>query len=332
MSNIIDRYVYAVVSRLPQAKRQDIEKELRSILQDMMEARGGETEENARQAVEELGNPAKLAEKYLDRPRYVISPRIYDTYVLVLKIVLFAVTIGVVVSAIVSAATSSVSGMGGEALGKGIGSFIVELCGGLLTGFAWVTIAFWLMERYQLKVELNMEKEWSAKDLGEIPAKQAVLKWGDSLASIIFSTVVLLIVVFIPYVIAAYLSHNGTLEVVTVFNIDVLQQRMGLLVAAYALGILREVAKLIAGRWSAQLGVLSAAVSLLCMGLMLGVFADLAVWNAQFGPQVAGATGAWVFTDVWNVVTWAIVWIIFITGVAKAISELVKGFRYGKKL
>lgn len=330
MNNIIDRYVYAVVSRLPQDKRQDIEQELRSILQDMMDERGGESEENAKAAVEELGNPAKLAEKYLDRPRYLISPRIYDTYVLVLKIVLLAVAVGIVVSAIVGAATLPEASLSAQSIGGAVGTFIADLFGGLITGFAWVTIVFWLVERFQLKVEMGWEKEWSVKDLSEIPTSQAVISRGESIANIVFSTILILVVALIPYVLAAYISYDGSIEVITVFDISVLQQRMPLLFVAYALGILREAAKLITGRWSVQLGALSAVVSALCMGLMLGVFADQAVWNPQFAPQIAGLTGAGVFVDIWNVITYAIVWIIFITGVVKAISELVKGIRYGK--
>lgn len=36
---LIDRYIYAVTKKLPQKQREDIEKELRTLIDDMLEER-----------------------------------------------------------------------------------------------------------------------------------------------------------------------------------------------------------------------------------------------------------------------------------------------------
>ena len=64
---LIDRYVYAVVKRLPATQRADIEKELRSLIEDMTAetVAAGQPEKSAVDSVlRQLGHPALLAAQY----------------------------------------------------------------------------------------------------------------------------------------------------------------------------------------------------------------------------------------------------------------------------
>ena len=61
--DIIDRYIYDVVRRLPPNQRQDIERELRSLIEDMLES--GPENRNVEDVLKELGNPLDLARQYL---------------------------------------------------------------------------------------------------------------------------------------------------------------------------------------------------------------------------------------------------------------------------
>ena len=59
-SPLIDRYIYDVVRRLPKDQREDIELELRALIDDML---GGAAEESEVAGVlQNLGKPADLAE------------------------------------------------------------------------------------------------------------------------------------------------------------------------------------------------------------------------------------------------------------------------------
>ena len=101
MREMIERYVYDVVRRLPQSQREDISRELRTLIDDMMEERAdsGKTEqENAEEVLKELGSPFALAGKYRDSKKYLIGPAYYEQYWFVLKIVLIAVTVGMVIA------------------------------------------------------------------------------------------------------------------------------------------------------------------------------------------------------------------------------------------
>jgi hypothetical protein len=76
--NLIDAYVYEVTRRLPLKSREDIALELRSIIDDMLP--DNPTEEEIKDALSKLGDPAVLASRYLERPMYLIGPKVYDIY------------------------------------------------------------------------------------------------------------------------------------------------------------------------------------------------------------------------------------------------------------
>src|ERR1035437_9005109 len=96
-SNLIDAYVSEIGRRLPRKTRGDIEAEIRSILQDMLDERSQKTgkpvdEEMTLEVLKAYGAPDKVAATYQGE-RYLIGPRIYPTFMLVLRVVL--VVIGV---------------------------------------------------------------------------------------------------------------------------------------------------------------------------------------------------------------------------------------------
>lgn len=85
-NNLIERYVYDVARRLPEKDREDVKKELRANIYDMLP--DGMGDEAVKKVLYELGSPASLAEKYRTRPRYLISPAYFDEYVNALKWIL----------------------------------------------------------------------------------------------------------------------------------------------------------------------------------------------------------------------------------------------------
>lgn len=77
---MVDRYIYAVIQRLPQPQREDIAEELRSLIEDMLEERvhgRGITNKDEEEVLMELGNPKHLAQKYRGGKRYLISPEYF---------------------------------------------------------------------------------------------------------------------------------------------------------------------------------------------------------------------------------------------------------------
>lgn len=103
MNDLMERYIYAVVRKLPAKIREDVSKELKTLIEDMLEERCGDiapNEHDLKVVIAELGTPSELAQKY--RPdgakSALISEPYYSRYLFVLKIaaivILAALTIG----------------------------------------------------------------------------------------------------------------------------------------------------------------------------------------------------------------------------------------------
>ena len=86
MKNMIERYVYDVIRRLPEDNREEVKKELYLNIDDMLGS--NRSEEHIEQILLELGEPRLLALKYQTKERYLISPAYYDDYIRVLKVVI----------------------------------------------------------------------------------------------------------------------------------------------------------------------------------------------------------------------------------------------------
>ena len=94
----VDRYISEVGDRLPAKQRTDIETELRSLILDALEGRTGKTvdfsEEDELAVLQEFGRPEEVAQRYAGTPRYLIGPRLYPTYLVVLRILFIVGLIG----------------------------------------------------------------------------------------------------------------------------------------------------------------------------------------------------------------------------------------------
>ena len=84
--NLIEIYIQEVSRRLPEKMRKDIALELRSTIEDMLPAHYNE--EDVKDVLNQLGNPAKLANAYKDQPMHLIGPRYFDVYVSLLKMII----------------------------------------------------------------------------------------------------------------------------------------------------------------------------------------------------------------------------------------------------
>ena len=126
---------------LPRKNRLDIETELRSTLEDMLEDRSQGTgrpadEALAAELLQEYGAPRKVAATYQAHP-YLIGPRMFPTYTLVLKITLFAVALGLTIATVVSVVGSN---MTSPELLQELVDFVATLVSALVAAFAALII------------------------------------------------------------------------------------------------------------------------------------------------------------------------------------------------
>src|SRR5512142_3158079 len=127
---LIDLYVAEVGKRLPMRTRTDIENELRSTLQDMLEDRSQKSgrpvdDEMVKDLLREYGPPDKVAATY-HSTQYLIGPRLYPFFVMVVSVlsVVLLVTLGIQLGseslrgvALAGAIAKGIAGIIGAAIG-----------------------------------------------------------------------------------------------------------------------------------------------------------------------------------------------------------------------
>jgi hypothetical protein len=207
--NLIDRYVTEVGKYLPRKNRLDIEGELRSTLEDMLEDRSQQAgrpadEALAAELLQEYGAPRKVAATYQTHP-YLIGPRMFPTYMLVLKIVFFAVTLGLIIAAIVSLIGANMTTP--ELLQKLV-DFSASLLGALVAAFGNVTLVFAILERTVPVAEFEGKETWTPNELTKEPESNQI-KPVELIFEIVFIAAALVIFNAYPQVIGFNFPVDG---------------------------------------------------------------------------------------------------------------------------
>jgi hypothetical protein len=216
-TNLIDTYVSEVGRRLPRKTHTDIEAEIRSILQDMLEERSQKTgkpvdEEMTLDVLKEYGAPEKIAATYLG-DRYLIGPRLYPIFMLVLRIVLMVT--GILAAIGLGIALSQTLGhYPAKTIIKAIADFantVMIALGNIVLIFA---ILEWALFRAGAKVDvkgLPKEKEWDPHSLTKVSAPNQV-KMGDTIVEIVGCFAAIVIFNFYPQIIGFSPSLNSVIE------------------------------------------------------------------------------------------------------------------------
>ncbi|MGC2656874.1 MAG: hypothetical protein WA324_02780 [Bryobacteraceae bacterium] len=176
---IVDRYLQAVLFWLPEEQRADITAELREDIHSEIEERELElgrslTKSDVEALLKRRGNPLLIAQRYLPQ-RFLIGPRLFPIYCLVLKIALpaFALpTLVVWLSALLFSPTLWVGRAVIENLHP-LGLVWTVLCGLFLA----ITVVFALLERLQERAGLldhwSPEKLKPVQDFRQVPRSQS---------------------------------------------------------------------------------------------------------------------------------------------------------------
>jgi len=201
--NLIDRYVAEVGKNLPLLNgREDIEKELKSTLEDMLEDRAQSSGRVRDEALElevlkEYGSPQKVAQTYNPHP-YLIGPKLFPFFLFVLKIVITVVVSVMLVLAGVQAVTDTPF-MGADfvkIIGQGLGSALSAA----IAAFGNVVLVFVILERVLPDKEIGSfddEKDWDPASLAKEPDPDSVSRF-ELITEIVFTFVALAILNIYP--------------------------------------------------------------------------------------------------------------------------------------
>lgn len=215
--NLIDKYVAEIGKHLPRNQRADIEKEIRSTLEDMLEERNQTSvnEEAVIDLLKEYGEPRKVAESYIG-PRYLISPRIFPTFELVAKIVIMVVLGAVLLGYVVSASfTDSFSGITFLSF---LGRFWSGAISGIMNAFGVLVLVFAVLDRALPASEFEKDKDdWDPAELAKESDPDEV-KTSEAIATIIFTVAGLFLLNLYPDIIGIHFMSDGEWNFIPVLS------------------------------------------------------------------------------------------------------------------
>lgn len=278
---LIERYIDAVADRLPEKLQSDVKLELRSNILDMLPDDPGE--EDIRQVLESMGDPAELALQYSPTKRYLIGPAVYDRYIEVLKLVLgiVAVTFTVLISL-----DWMFKDAGAYNLADSVGSYIAGTLGGVIEGLLqaafWVTIIFVVLERKNVLggSSFSKAKPWKVENLpSPTLSKKSKISKGSTIAGICVTIFLTFLLLTRPDVISVISSDSSGKTVTPIFNTGHMSVYSVFILAAALFSLALSIWKLVLEKWTFPLAVGNTLLNLLICILIVVMVNDGALWN-----------------------------------------------------
>lgn len=187
--NLFDRYLNEVGRRLPRRKRDDIRDELRSALDDALEARDVDepTQEDQVAVLREFGAPKVVAASYAG-DRYLIGPSLYPQFVFTMRVVL-TVLAGIVFFGFVVSLSTSDAGWGRQ-----MASLVTQLLDTVIMSLGIVVLIFAVLQALDVHDgSTTVTEPWDPLDLPMVRDVDVVSRF-DSLAGIVFPAIIVILI------------------------------------------------------------------------------------------------------------------------------------------
>jgi hypothetical protein len=327
--SLIDRYVAEVGRHLPEKDRSDIETEIRTMVDDMIEERASTSSASVEDAavtdvLEELGDPQLLAAQYASPKRYLIGPEWYEGYLKVLQRVLYtALPIVAVVTFILALSNDPLDYVGAfsDAVWRAfsVGTQILF----------WVTLIFALLERSGEKpydLPKSGSRQWTVDQLPKLPRRRQI-SIGESLFTIAF-LLFAMIWIILPTVLTRI---TGDTAAVPFLNPDLWNFWLPALFVILTLTIIHEIFKLRIGIWTHPLMITNV---ILCLTTIVYIIALITTQTVVNPAVVAALENSLTSPEMENVSTWA-TWTVNLTAaiiIGIYIWDMVDSIRLSRKL
>ncbi|MFR7818958.1 HAAS signaling domain-containing protein [Candidatus Pseudoruminococcus sp.] len=286
-NDLIERYIYAVTKRLPQKVRKDISNELRTLIDDMLAERCGELvpeEKDIRVVLTELGTPEELYEKYNpDNKKCLIGSPYYSTYKYVLKIVMICTIFGVILANIISGILDFSKSNSIENVVSSSANFIASLITNLIisvgAAFGFVTALFAFFYHKDIKIDTTSNLD----SLPSVPEKNEKISKVDSIISIGLSVIFLIVFLTAPQIFCVVMYN----EFIPIFNFETIRQTWYIIVMFSVVGIIRDVVRLIEGRYSKKVMITTVAANIISGFLSLWWLMNDRIMNPKFADNIS---------------------------------------------
>jgi hypothetical protein len=287
-NGLIERYVYAVAYHLPRKIREDVEKELGSLISDMLEARcngAAPSEADVKAVLSELGTPEQLASKYSgDEKASLISGTYFLAYKKALSIALPIPAICIFFANLITVLIREKRTDALAFILKLIDSSLIGAVAAAFQSFAAITLVFAVLERK--KAVLSDGDILSA--LPPVPMPRARIKRHEPIANICWNIFAAALFLGFPQAIGAWSPEIGWIPAL---DAQALRSFWAIVVLWAAFGIAKEAVKLIEGSYTKRVAAATAIANLAAAIASSAVFARARVMNPIFAPAFAGLAG-----------------------------------------
>lgn len=241
MNDLIERYLYAVTKRMKAGLREDVQKELRTLIDDMLAERCGDmppTERDVRVVLTELGSPREMREKYEGSgDRCLIGQPHYAMYIFVLRIVLIAGVAGLTLGLAMEQL------MDPQGWYDAVVNWLSTLWSAMLSAFAFVTILFAVLYRKGVK----LDHDESLDQLPPVPKKKQQIPVWEPVVGIVVSVLFFVAFLWVPQVFCLIETDTGITT--PLFDVAVVRKGWYLIALWTVCGVTREVVKLMERRY-----------------------------------------------------------------------------------
>lgn len=328
---LIDRYIYAVTKRLPQCQREEAGIDLRQRIEGLLQERKAGapySQEDVEAVLNELGEPSRLADEYRGGKRYLIGPDFFDTYLVVLRIVVAISVFGVAIGKSIELVSQPL-----PSVALAIGGIIGAIFSAAMQSFAMITIIFAINERFNIVKREDMDKKrWHPSDLPRIPVKRAVIKRSEPIFGILFSLLFTLLFLYENKWLGVYHVEKGqVVSIIPVFSAEGIQQAIPWFLGLLALSILKEILKFIVGKWTLSLSLINILLNLISLYIAILIFANPGIWNGNFVQELSSSgmlpADYNTLQTNWGLFTHGFIYFIVLGFLIDSLASLAKGIK-----
>ena len=288
--NLVQRYAFAVGKHLPAKQRPDIQAEIQSMIQDMLDERSRQSgrpvdEPMINAVLKELGDPEKLAASYLPE-RYLIGPKLYPTFILILRIVAIVLSTLAVVGLGIRIAGGDLSP---QSVVRTVLDSLAGYFGGAMLAFGMIVLNFAFLERVLPASEFEKEEsaDWDPARLMDEPDPDHVSVW-EPITTIVFTVAGLLILNFYPQLLGINFPQDGGWVSIPIMS-EAFFRLLPLMNIAGGLTILVHLILFRQGRWQTSTRWLSLLQQLLSLVITIMFLTGPTIFDLGTASQASGA-------------------------------------------
>ncbi len=292
-------------------------------------------EEMTLDVLKAYGAPEKIAATYQGE-RYLIGPRLYPTFILVLRIVLVVVGVLAAVGLGVAISHTLNPQIAVETVLTAIGNFLASSMTALGNIVLIFAIMEWALYRAGSRADfkgLPLEKEWDPRSLLKASPSNLV-KMGETILEIVGSFAAIVIFNFYPQIIGFTPSVNGAVGsgnwAIGFGNItfepllsDAFFHFVPYLTVVWVLTILLDILLLRLGYWNMLTRFFFIALKIVNIAIaaaMLGVPSLLAITPAALTPAMGSASAAFTLVSMLNLFVRIALWL----GIFGSVVEIIR--------